>query len=536
MKDRALFGGVAYRYHLRQGIGAGYVNDFQLEIVAAPAAAAARAASALQEGARDAQARDEALPDQLLAAMAKVDKLLVFCRDTAQATRLSEALAAIVAAGDALPVGVAPFETLLAHSKMRPGGAVASLRRLAEPGVRAALFSCRMFQEGVEVPALNGVFFAAPRHSPRDIIQCLCRPLNRAEGKPPSIVFLPVLVDPTRAPDDPANLKRYATIVPFVDALLGEDPRLYEHLLDPAGSPYPLDLLGAHTLGAVDARKRAALLGAVRRAVRYSAVGASRAERLLRVENVPWDRGFAEVRRIVETCGRYPKTTDAWVVGEARVCLHRFYRWAADEFAAWRAGRPTKLEPHQITDLQTLPKWEPFGVEGPYPWGLCMKFLEDWLAEHEGVPPLVEVNRGGYVGLEASMVERLSGALTCVNQADGKARKGKAPGSGYTLSPAKQADLRRICEPHGLRWRKERMPNGALIKDGPQTFIQEAHARFKEYYKTHGAEGEYIAKYFEGYPLKHSKQENMEVQEKGLAPPRWRAGRRKKADADADEA
>lgn len=529
MKDRELFGGVAFRYHLRQGIAAGYVNDFRLEIVAAPSDRATPAAE------------EAAIPGQLLAAMGKVDKLLVFCRDIRHATRLCETLQAALQ-GDAQAAGVAPFECLVAHSRMGSGGAAGALRRFAEPGVRSVLFNCRLFQEGVEIPALNGVFFASPRHSPRDIIQSVCRPLNRwaspsGAGKPVSVIFLPILHDPARAPTDPANLKRYASIVPFVDALLDEDPRLYEHLLDPTASPYPVDILGTHTLALADARARGALLSAVRRAVRYGASTSARpAERLLRVENVPWDRAFAEVRRVVTTCGRYPKTTDAWVVGEARVCLHRFYRWAADEYVAWRSGRPSKLEPHQIHDLQSLPGWEPYGVEGPYPWRLCMDFLEQWLREHGGVAPMCEINKGGYVGLEATAIERLSGALTCVNQADGKARKGKAPDSGYTLSAEKQADLERICKPWGLRWRKERDASGALVKNGPQTFIQEAYSRFKAYYKAHGPEGEYIQRWFPGYPLKHARQENLEVQKAGTAPPRWRQGRRKKGgDSDAED-
>lgn len=520
MKDRALFGGVAYRYHLRQGIAAGHVNDFRLEIVAAPAGAAG--AGGASRGAEE----EAAIPGQILAAMAKVDKLLVFCRDIRHATRICEALR-----GAPLPPGTPPFETLVAHSRMGPGGAAAALRRFAEPGVRAALCNVRLFQEGVEIPALNGVFFAAPRHSPRDIIQSVCRPLNHAEGKPPSVIFLPVLHDPRRQPEDPANLKRYASIVPFVDALLAEDPRFYEHLLDPAGTPYPLGVLGTHSLALASECSRAALLGAVRRAVRYNASTAARpVERLLRVENVPWDRAFAEIRRVVLECNRYPKTTDAWRIGDAKVCLHRFYRWAADEYVEFRAGRPSKLEPHQVHDLSQLPEWDRFGIFGPYPWRLCMDFLEQWLADHGGVPPEIEVNVGGYVGLEATMMERLSGALTCINQGDGKNRKGRPPGSGFTVSPEKQADLDAICAKYDLRWRKERDASGALIKDSPQTFIQEAYSRFKAYYKTHGPEGEYIQMWFPGFPQKHRRQENLEVQAAGTAPPRWRSGRRRKAD------
>jgi superfamily II DNA or RNA helicase len=517
MRDRERFGGVAYRYHLQKGIAAGYVNDFRLELVAAPT----------DPGAAEAQAREDALPGQLLAAMGRVDKLLVFCRDTRQAARLCEALAAAPR-----PPGVAPFEPLLAHSHQPPGAAAAALRRLAEPGVRAALFNCRMFSEGVEVPALNGVFFAAPRHSPRTVIQCLCRPLNKVDGKPPSLVFIPVLTDPARPPDDPANLKRYATIIPFIDALLDEDARLYEHLLDPEEHPYPVEVLGAHTLGPCSAKTRALLLRAVRLAVRHGGKASSRCERLLRVENLPWAVGFAELRRVVLECNRYPKTVDALTVGDARVCLHRFYRWAADEYIAWRGGGPTKLEPYQVADLQGLPQWERFGVPGPYPVRECLDFLEGWLRDHNGEPPMIEINRGGFVGLDATPMERLAGFCTCINQGDGKERRDKAgnikpAGSGFTVSADKQAELDRICRPYGLRWRKERDPSGALIKGGPKTFIQEAHARFMVYYKNHGSEGEYIKKWFPFYPRHHSRMEYLEVQENGTAPPRWRAGKKK---------
>jgi len=508
MKNRDLFGGVAFRYHLRRGISAGYVNDFRLEIVAARATGPITAAAA-----------EEAAPGQIMAAMAKVDKLLVFCRDIGHATRLCAAVAAA-----AVPAGVSPFTCSVAHSKMGAGGASGALRTFSEPGSRSVLFNCRLFQEGVEIPSLNAVFFAAPRHSARDIIQSVCRPLNHVEGKPPSVIFLPVLHDPSRSPLDVENLNRYASIVPFVDALLDEDPGLYEHLLDPTAAPYPVDILGTHTLALGDAKSRAALLAAVRRAVRYgSSTSARPTERLLRVENVPWDRALAEIRRIVTTCGRYPKTTDAWVVGEARVCLHRFYRAAADEYRAYRAGNASRLEPHQINDLAALPHWDLFGVEGPYPWKFCIAFLTQWLEEHKGVPPMVEINKGGYIGLEATAMERLSGALTCINQGDGKKRANG--GAGFTVSADKAADLDTLCARFGLRWRKDRDANGELIEGGPQSFIQEAFTRFKAYYKAHGSDGEYVKTWFSGYPLKHTRQENTEVQQRGLAPPRMRTVR-----------
>lgn len=512
MRDASLFGGVAFRYHLRQGISAGHVNDFRLEIVAAPSA---RAATASVE--------EAAAPSQILAAMARVDKLLVFCRDIAHTVRLCGAVAEAP-----LPPGVAPFECLVAHSKQGPGGAAGALRKFGATGARAALFNCRLFQEGVEIPPLNAVFFAAPRHSPRDIVQSLCRPLNRALGKPPSVIFLPVLHDPAKDASDPANLKRYASIVPFVDALLDEDPRLYEHLLDPAASAYPIDILGTHTLKLADVKSRASLLASVRRAARYGVSAASKrpAERLLRSENLPWDKAFGELRRIVGVYNRYPKTTEMWVIGDTRVSIHRFYRWAADEYLEWKAGRPTKLEPYQIAGLKSLPHWEPYGIEGPYPVQLCAEFLEQWLREHQGEPPMLNIHNGGYIGLEATALERLSGWATLINQHDGKTRKNAAPGSGFTVGKEKQELLERICSPYKLRWKKERDETGELIPDGPRTWIQESYKRFQAHVRAHGAESEFMKTWYPGWPKKYQYMENLDVIARGLAPPR-RTPRRK---------
>jgi hypothetical protein len=74
------------------------------------------------------------------------------------------------------------------------------------------------------------------------------------------------------------------------------------------------------------------------------------------------------------------------------------------------------------------------------------------------------------------------------------------------------------------------------VKGGAPTFIQEAYARFKAYYKAHGAEGEYIQRWMEGYPHKHKAMERLDVQKAGTAPPRRRTRRtRNNSDSDSDQ-
>jgi hypothetical protein len=522
---------------MRQGIDAGYVNDFSLELVGRERV----------EGVADALAT----AGQIVAALDSMSdppgaaaKLLVFCRTIRHASELRDDVAGALAARGALGRAAC----LTAHSRMSRAGVAAALARFCTPGESAVLFNCRLFQEGVEIPPLNGVFFASPRHSPRDIIQSLCRPLNVLPGKPPSKVFVPVAYEPGAAPDAPENLARFASIIPYFDALVAEDPLLYEHLLDPRGTPYPLRWVdSAATLARRLRYEPDRLLSAARRSVRRG--GNGKTERLLRAARIPWAIGFGELRRIVTECGRYAKTTDSYAYGGAKINFGQFYRYVRGAYSKWRAGEVQPLEPHQLRALESLPGWDPYGIEGPYPWRETLDFLEQWLSDHDGVPPMVEINCGGYVGLEATPMERLSGTLTCVNQSDGRDRKGRGdaprrPGSGFTLSAEKRRDLDEICARWGLRWRKERHPPpegssegavGSLIENekgeyiGEKTFIQKAYARFKAEWRARGKESAYVNRWYKGYPIVHRTQERPDVwaRRKEIVPPRWRGRGRK---------
>ena len=404
---------------------------------------------------------------------------------------------------------------------MAGGSAAEALAAFSQAGARAALFNCRMFQEGVEIPELNGVFFAAPRQSPRDIIQSLCRPLNRRAGKPGSHVFIPVQLDEAEPLDSPANLGRFATIVPFTDALLSEDPRFFEALMTDSGQ------LSIRASGAGRSQAwRGAALASARRALRYTAGGSDRL-----ATKIPWESALAELRRVVTACNRYPKTTDAWVLAPAgqagadeplRVCLHRYYRTIADDYLKEDSAF---LEPHQKRDLESLPGWLPFGVEGPYPWKPCLRFLTEWLEEH-GEVPMLEINKGGYTGLDASWMERLSGALTCINQGVFGKKVDGVVRAANRIDAERAQDLDALCQRFSLRdWRKRFKPDGTVDEKQP-TFIQEAYTRFKAHYKANGPQSEYIREWFKDYPAKHTRQESLSVQAAKTAPLKWKAVRR----------
>ena len=249
--------------------------------------------------------------------------------------------------------------------------------------------------------------------------------------------------------------------------------------------------------------------------------------RLLRTARIPWRLAYPKMKEIVVHLRRYVKTTDMLMAVTPPVPFHRWYKWVAGEYVKAVAGKPSALTPAQIADLEELPEWRTRGVEGPYPWRESLNFLEACLRANGVVPP-VEINKGGFVGLDATPMERLSGTLTCINQSDGK--RGRA----VTLPPEKQKDLDELCARHKLCWRKTRGPDGLLQTNaageycGSPTFIQEAYGRFKAMYaaqKSTGKPDVYIAVHFPGYPTKHNRQEILGY-DKAMQPDRVRRGRR----------
>ncbi|KPA74015.1 helicase-like protein [Leptomonas pyrrhocoris] len=484
MSDRAYFGGIAYRYYLREGIDGGYVNPFSVRIVLGEDMAK--------------------MNPYLYEAMRMVDKLLVFCRNIAHARRLQEELQA-----ESPPHDVTPFTVLIAHSRMG-SAAVAEALQCFTTTKRCLLLNVRLFQEGVEIPDLNAVFFAAPRYSSRDIIQSICRPLNKVEGKPSSFVFLPAVFDKRRAASHPINLQNFSTLVPFTDALMDEDPMLFEYMIDPQKKAYDIGVVGVRSLKLTSDKLHRFVLPSIRRGVRYSSRDT---DRLHRNARLPWRTIFGEMKRIVLECNRYPKANDAWVVGETPISLNLFYQYVRKGYKLHASGQPTYLQMHQIRDLESLPQWTRYGVHGPYPWRECMQTLARHLRAHRTVPPL-DVHKGGYIGLDATPFERLSGCLMHVNQSDSRLCT--------CLAPEKQADLDRLCKQYHLRWRKRRTKDGTIVKSDV-TMITQSYNQFKRLFENASkvpAFQTYLDMHFPGYPEKHARMETLDNLRKGSVPPR----------------
>jgi superfamily II DNA or RNA helicase len=611
MGDRALFGGVAYRYHLRQGIDAGYVNSFELQLVASSTDAvkridAAKSMTAPTEPQRiwkrflsivasafrgkektlgdlgtnqpiehaSAGAGETFMATQVVLAYdhltsdlaLKRNKLLVFCRTIEQAERLRDQVAQVfraVAAGGA-KVEIAAKACLVAVSSRTPKDVLEQeLERFYDPEIPVILFNCKLFQEGIEFPPLNGVFFATPRHSARDIIQSMCRALTRVAGKARSVVYIPV----PPAIFGASVLSRFETILPFAEAIYSEDPRFYEHLLDP-DQPYPIGWLGVH--GGVDT-----LLHSARRAIRYGTGGPNKAgrlvDRLTKNDMIPWDVAFAELENTTKICRRYPKGNDGFTFSLAtelgpdptkttKVILNfgSWYTWAQKEYVKHASGAGSSLQPHQVADLERLPMWKTRGVGSPYPPAECLATLERMLESTGGKMLPININNGGWIGLDSTNLEQLSGFLTTISQQDGRCTaRGKSPKRGFIVLDAKAKELDRIFGKWGVKWRKDRkysagdietavaraaaqgrslteeaaaaelraagvvgylVTNGSAYAGEP-TAIQAAHTKFAEIAREDPNNG-FIQSNWPGYPEKHAHMEHTDVWAGGLAPPR----------------
>jgi len=123
-----------------------------------------------------------------------------------------------------------------------------ALRDLAWPGKRLCVVSnCRVFAEGVDVPALDAVLFAAPRTSGQDIVQIIGRAVRPHPDGPEhkALVIVPVLLA-SDADDSAADLAAARTshlaAWRILTSLADQDEVLYNSLL--SWRSEPVDGLG----------------------------------------------------------------------------------------------------------------------------------------------------------------------------------------------------------------------------------------------------------------------------------------------------
>lgn len=134
-----------------------------------------------------------------------------------------------------LPTGSSPFKVWASHLHAEHPHAIrhTRLERLAE-GVDeglAVLSNARLLSEGVDVPAVDAVVFADPRHSTVDIIQAIGRAV-RLGGRPGKVatIIVPILAEPGTDVETAFASSAYAPVWRVMRALRSHDDELAAEL------------------------------------------------------------------------------------------------------------------------------------------------------------------------------------------------------------------------------------------------------------------------------------------------------------------
>ena len=94
------------------------------------------------------------------------------------------------------------------------------------PGVCRVLSNARCLSEGIDVPALDAVFFMAPRKSQVEIVQAVGRAMRKAPGKRYGYIVLPVAIPPGMSAEKALNdNKRFGAVWGVLRALRSHDDR-----------------------------------------------------------------------------------------------------------------------------------------------------------------------------------------------------------------------------------------------------------------------------------------------------------------------
>jgi len=205
MDDEALFGPVAFRLGFDTAIAEGLLADYQVLV--------------FETG--------EANPvSALVAAGGHVNRVMSFHGRVAKARAFAAALD-----GYQLPDG------RTVHAAAVAGADRASHREstLAHLGASSdeqvtLVASARCLTEGVNLPAVDAVLFADPKHSQVDIVQAVGRALRPAPGKTRGMVLVPVTVPDGLDVDTALATGAFAHVWRVLRALRAVDPRLREDI------------------------------------------------------------------------------------------------------------------------------------------------------------------------------------------------------------------------------------------------------------------------------------------------------------------
>jgi hypothetical protein len=232
MDDTALFGRPVFSYPAGKAIADGWLKEYRLVVAAFSDADAAALLDERGEltGEGGAPLRMAAAQAALAMAVRELGlrRCVAFTPTVAEARLFARTLPRTLAM---LPAGRRPAGQVSAgfvHGRMTSAQreiALDALRRPPGDGW-AVIANARCLTEGIDIPDIDSVLFAAPKDSVTDIVQAAGRPLRLSAEAGTAAIIVPAVLPGDDDPAGGAGAGRWENVVRVVRALSAHDDRL----------------------------------------------------------------------------------------------------------------------------------------------------------------------------------------------------------------------------------------------------------------------------------------------------------------------
>lgn len=247
------------------------------------------------------------------------------------------------------------------------------LRALAEPGQdkAAVLSNVRCLGEGIDVPALDGIVFAAPRTSTIDITQSVGRALRNDPDRPGrAVIVLPVFIDDSCDLVQQVRSSRFKHVYRTLLALADQDSALAGELAGRHARQHSGRGPSGSRRGAVDCGRIRVL--AADGTPGAEALRAALALRTLKLLTPGWDFGYQTLQEYVEQHGQCPANTYVTDTG-----------YPLGSWARGQRQHREQLSDDQRSRLEALPGWAWNRFDAA--WRESFERLTRWAAVHGDV-------------------------------------------------------------------------------------------------------------------------------------------------------
>lgn len=232
MDEVEVFGPVFYRMSFAEAINAKIISDYRVVVIGVSekeVAELARTGRAIETEAEE-RWEAEALAQRIALGKAigvyGIKKIFSFHNRVASASEFVDG-----SRPDSLPAVLEKLKPNLHYLARHINGEMSAgernrILREFKMSVRGIISNARCLGEGVNVPVVDGVFFADSRSSVIDIVQATGRALRTSQGKTMAYVIIPVLVQEEEDPVAIIEASRFELVWQVLSAMVSQDERL----------------------------------------------------------------------------------------------------------------------------------------------------------------------------------------------------------------------------------------------------------------------------------------------------------------------